>query len=457
MAKFGQCCCSVCCLDQTEFEAAFTSIKIDGASATISHDGCCHYASKTITGAPKQVWCKQYFGYQYTESATIEQKLIKTKKIGGGSYLLNNFGCPIAYDPPDEPANWACDDIRDCGKTERTQGQIVQGWGLADGYLKEIRVAIYQAHVSCNGEVGECKYVVQCSAYFQLRVGRGARIEFPRTTVRTTQSPCCEQTPFGVAEGIDQYDYHPSCDLPDIGEGTPFDCNTSPIDWGTYQFHWLSRYKIYDNIADIPSTINFTDADTTNCVFTPCGDGDQEICFEFVPPTQTYREPMTLKKVGYYRNCRFCWSLDFECNDCGGVMMAPGIYGANFWRYDGKLASHNGNSEEYQEVYLVLGTQIGGSILEDTCHRPIPISYNSPGPSEAQIAADTNNCHWWDCVDCIYTGNDPMVPPLQVVMPSVTAYSLTQSYDDGEDIGSEVCITFPNITVEIISADPEPE
>jgi hypothetical protein len=42
-------------------------------------------------------------------------------------------------------------------------------------------------------------------------------------------------------------------------------------------------------------------------------------------------------------------------------------------------------------------------------------------------------------------------------MADITAYSLTQSYDDGEDIGSDVCITFPNVTVEIISAEPEPE
>jgi hypothetical protein len=464
MAKFGQCCCSVCCLTTGEFDAAFTTIKINGEGTTISHDGCCHYASKTITGAPKQIWCKQYFGYQYTESATIQQRLIKTKKIGGGSYVVDPItGCPLGYDPPDEPANWACDDVRDCGKTERTQGQLIQGFGVVDGYLKELRVAIYQAYVSCNGEAGECKYVVQCSAYFQLRNGLGVRSVFPRTTVRTTQGVCCEQTPFGVEEGVDQFDYHPSCDLPDVGEGDPFDCETSDeIQWGIYRFYWLSRYKIYDAIEDIPSTINFTDADTTNCVFVPCGDGDQEICFEYIPPQQTYREPMRLQKIGYYRNCRFCWSLDFECNDCPGTVMTPqNPYGPNIWRYDGKLASHVGNSEQFQEVYVVFGTgpDIGGtsSNLDDTCHRFIPLPFMSPGPSEAQIAADTNNCHWWDCVDCIYTGQDPIVPPWQIKMADITAYSLTQSYDDGEDIGSDVCITFPNVTVEIISAEPEPE
>ena len=316
--------------------------------------------------------------------------------------------------------------------------------------------------MSCGGEVGECKYVVQCSAKFQLRFGAGGRNEFPRTTVKTTQGVCCEETPPG-ADGLggigDQYDYHPTCDLPDVGTGSSFDCNAFS-DWSGGGFYWISRYKIYDTIADIPSSMSFTDSDTTDCVFVPCGDGDQELCFEFLPPTQTYRDPRQLQKVGYYRNCRFCWSLGFACDDCGGILLPPGIYGANFWRYDGKTAAHDGYSETFQEVYVVLGTnpnEIGGtsSPLDDTCHRFKYVPFGSPGPSEAQIAADTNNCHWWDCVDCIYTGNDPMVPPWQVKMPTVTAYSLTQSYDSGPDIGSEVCIPFPSVTVEIIAADPE--
>jgi hypothetical protein len=111
------------------------------------------------------------------------------------------------------------------------------------------------------------------------------------------------------------------------------------------------------------------------------------------------------------------------------------------------------------DKYVVFKNDSGGLNLNDfrdPCHRSKRIPFGSPGPSEAQIAADSNNCFWWDCVDCIYTGNDPIVAPWQVKMATVSAYSLTQSYDT-TDIGSEVCIPFPDVLVEVIAAVPEGE
>ena len=463
MAKIGKCCCGDCCLSAAEFNAAFATIKIDSTAATISNNGCCNYASKIINDAPTQYWCEQYWGYQYTESATIQQRVIKTQKINGGSWVLDGFGiCPVGYQPPQTPTS-ACEDVRDCGKTERTIHEYGQAWGVIKGKLKEIRVAIFQSNLSCNGGAKACKYVVQCSARFSLQIGQGSRYEKVRGTIKTTQSPCCEETPVGgqsIGGDYEQYDYHESCDKPDIYEvDPPFNCETSPsIQYGGSSDYWQSRYKIYDTLDDIPSTINFTDDDVINCIFqpSPCGNGDQELCFNFYGPTKTYRTPLTPKKFFFYRSCVACWNVNFPCNTCGGVRLVPGVsYGANYWRYNGKTASHFALGSDL--IYDVIAIfENGGGDFDDTCHRFKPLLFNSPGPSEAQIEADVNNCHWWDCVDCIYTGSDPIVPPYQIKLPNVTQYSLTQSYDEGIDAITKVCIPFPSVNVQILKVGAPP-
>jgi hypothetical protein len=466
MGKFGKCCCEpVCCLTLAELQTRFTNVVISGPTTpkTVSFtaDGkpCCNTAT-TVLVAPTPVRaCKYLFEKSSELAVTVQQKILKSKKATGGTYRelvppSTLTGCPVDISIGDQSAASMCDDVRDCGKT-RFYSKISYSTNLVVDYsIEEVRVDIFEAAVSCDNEPSVCKLVVQVSQLLKVLTGVGTGKYEQRTTTHTGQSPCCERTPSGAAQGSDEYDYHPACDLPDILINEPFDCDDDAqiVFAPAPSYIWNSRFKFYDSLADVPTTITVTDADTTDCVFDVCTEGDA-VCVGSNATPGGFFPPFELRTIGYMKNCQFCFDYGFECDDC--LMRLATVdftcYADNLWRWEGRNASWKSFTEDgIMDTYRTIDGGAINNLWASTCFRlKFPdVAECGFGASEEDIAADTNGCFWWDCVDCVLSGADPFLGPYQRHIHDVTELLQNNEIDYGEG-PQEICIPFVSTTLQL--------
>lgn len=468
MARFGKCCCEpICCLTLEELQTRFSTVVISGpiSPRTVEFvaDGkpCCNSATANIASPTVVRECKYLFNQAAEQAITVQQKILKSKKVFGGTYLPGSgalAGCPTNISIGDQSAASMCDDVRDCGRTRFYSKIGFSYYLVVEHAIEQVRVDVYEAAVSCNDEPAQCKIVVQVSQLLRVLSGTGTAVFQQRTTTHTNQSPCCERTPSAAAQGGDEYDYHPACDFEDIFINETFDCNDdSMIDFAPSPgYIWNSRFKFYDSLADVPTTITFTDADKTDCVLDVCTEGG-EVCIKTNAIPSEFPEPLELRTIGYMKNCQFCFDYGFECDDCliGLGSVGPLCYADNLWRWEGRNASWSGFTEDgVTDTYRTIDGGVINNPWASTCFR-MKRAVIEPcedglgfGPSEADIAADTNGCIWWDCVDCVLSGQDPFVGPYQRHIHDVTELLQNNTIDYGTG-PQEICIPFVTTTIQL--------
>lgn len=468
MAKFGKCCCEpICCLTLEELQTRFSTVVISGPisprTVEFTADGkpCCNTATAEITSPTTVRVCKYLFEQSTELGITVQQKILKSKKAFGGTFIPGSgevAGCPTNISIADQSAASMCDDVRDCGKTRFYSKASYTTHLVVDYSIEQVRVEVYEASVSCNNEPAACKIVVQVSQLLRVLTGVGTGAFQERTTTHTLQSPCCERTPAGAAQGGDEYDYHPACDQFDIFIDQPFDCdNNDQIEFApASSFLWNTRFKFYDSLSDVPTTITFTDADTTECVLDVCTEGSA-VCIESNATPGGFEPPFELRTIGYMKNCEFCFDYGFECDDClvGLANVGPICYADNLWRWEGRNASWRSFTEDgISDTYRTIDGGVITNPWASTCFR-MKRAVIEPcedglgfGPSEADIAADTNGCIWWDCVDCVLSGADPYLGPYQPHIHDVTELMQNNSVEYGEG-APEICIPFVTTTIQL--------
>jgi hypothetical protein len=278
-----------------------------------------------------------------------------------------------------------------------------------------------------------------------------------RTAAMSGKSSCCE-------ENIQGYDFNsgfPPVEIP--GEectstkpyhDSPFNC-PADVTFGAEVTYWLLRYRVYDTPEDIPETITFTDADVNECNFETCIEGVDSLCFY---PIGASLDPVTggtIRSIGYLYNCQFCFNIGIECDVCakfsGGYPCScepretDRTHSESRFTEDGIMETFNVVSNPF----LIKTTACHNLFWEnyapgrwvqdcDACDNPI-----YPGPPEDE----QNECNWWDCIDCYFSGADPIVPVYQMKVATVDSYTFAVSFTKQIEPTDEVCIPFPTVVV----------
>lgn len=465
MGCFGSCNCSPCCMDAAELAEIATSVTIlrESETDTVSFvsNGCCHTA--TATDDTIYYTCDTLLVVDRTINETIQvsSKMIKSKKYvldPPGTYQQNDVFCTFFYDEPDASAASFCDDVYNCGTVQRAVELKTQRWIAVRWAYGETKVSIYKANMTCEyGGTIECKYVVECAVEVRAAHGAGSWQSTTRTASMSGKSSCCE-------ENIQGYDFNsgfPPVEIP--GEectstkpyhDSPFNC-PADVEFGAEVTYWLLRYRVYDAPEDIPATITFTDADINECNFETCIEGVDSLCFY---PIGASLDPVTggtIRSIGYLYNCQFCFNIGIDCDVCakfsGGYPCSCEPRETDRTHSESRF-TEDGIMETFNVVnnpFLIKTTACHNLFWEnyapgrwtqdcDACDNPI-----YPGPPEDE----QNACNYWDCIDCYFSGADPIVPVYQMKVATVDSYTFSVNFTKQIEPTDEVCIPFPTVVV----------
>jgi len=466
MGCFGSCNCSPCCMDASELAEIATGVTIvrGGETDPVSFvsNGCCHTA--TATDDTIYYTCDTLLVAEryINETIQVSSKMIKSKKFvldPPGTYQQGDVFCTFFYDEPNASAADYCDDVYNCGTVNRAVELINQKWIAVRWAYGETKVSIYKANMTCEyGGAIECKYVVECAVEVRAAHGAGSWSSFTKTASMSAQSTCCEQN----IQGYDFNSGFPPSPIPGIEctttkatHDSAFDCNED-VEFGAEVSYWLLRYKVYDTADDIPTTITFTDADVNECNLETCIEGVDSLCFYPIGAGLDTETGGTIRSIGYLYNCQFCFNIGIECDVCakfsGGYPCSCDLdretdrtHSESRFTEDGIMQTFNVVNNPFMVETSVCHNLFWenyapGRWLQDceTCDNPI---YPGP-PSDEQ-----NECNWWDCIDCYFSGADPIVPVYQMKVATVDSYTFSVNFTKQIEPTDEVCIPFPTVVV----------
>jgi len=474
MACFGKCNCG-CCLTPGELASIASSVDIDfdypgdtQSDVAFVSDECCHTA-KWIRGTCCQYAyeCQKALEHIAEESITVSNKIIQSEKLvlnPGATVGQSAEGwCFLIYDEPFPSADDVCDTEVNCGTVEKTYS-VRETMYDAVGYdFNEVRVSIYKRDIVCTeGQPAECKVIVEVAQSVDVILGGSLQVSVARTKTTSDVFECCEEIP----DCFDEKAHDPEIDCNDVEDNTKFG-------FGNNSRYWLVKYKVYDDIDEIPSEITFDAIDPA----WPCGriafcgpdpgtpdqyiQGD-ELCFVFTVTTDDYT-PGNITQVAFSYSCFYCLDFGVPCRADGAGVDGypcnfppnpprpclcdhPGFGGQNV---SGALSAMPGLGETYNTVSNAVFLDASGCfrlIYEgapqiwpnecEECDIQNPDQWGQPAVPESLRTI----CTYWDCPECALTWNDPAVAPYQDKIATVDAYSFTQSTPVYNT--SPICIPF---------------
>lgn len=467
MACFGKCNCG-CCLTPGELASIASSVDIDwypvgytpGDPPTDStsnvpfiSDDCCHTA-KWVRGdcCGYSYECQKALEYIAEESITVSNKIIESEK-----YVLNPGAtvgqsaegwCIFIYDEPLLSADDVCDTEINCGTVTKTYA-VRETMYDAVGYdFNEVRVSIYKRDIVCTeGQPAECKVIVEVAQSIDVILGGSLQVSVERTKTTSDVFECCEEIP----DCFDEKEHDPEITCEDVADNTKFS-------FGNNARYWLIKYKVYDDIDEIPTEITFDAEDPA----WPCGriafcgpdpgtpeedmlDGDICFAFSFDIPNN---EGGSITQVAFSFSCFYCLDIGVPCRPDGGgdpitgclappfplkpcLCDHPGFAGQNM---SGPASAMPGLGETYNTVTNSVFVDASGcfQLIYEGAPQIWPNDCEQCQGDEltAQPAVPESLrtiCTYWDCPECFLTFNDPAVAPYQNKIATVDAYSFTQS------------------------------
>ena len=474
MSCFGKCNCG-CCLTPGELASIASSVDIDfdypgdtqNDVAFISNE-CCHTA-KWIRGTCCQYAyeCQKALEYIAEESITVSNKIIQSEKLvlnPGATVGQSAEGwCFLVYDEPFPSADDVCDTEVNCGTVEKTFAVRETIYDAVGYDFNEVRVSIYKRDIVCTeGQPAECKVIVEVAQSVDVILGGSLQVSVARTKTTSDVFECCEEIP----DCFDEKTHDPEINCDDVEDNTKFS-------FGANGRYWLVKYKVYDDIDEIPAEITFDAIDPA----WPCGriafcgpdpgtpdqyiSGD-ELCFAFsfeVPDNQGG----SITQVAFSFSCLYCLDLGVPCRADGTGVDGypcnfppnpprpclcdhPGFAGQNV---SGPASAMPGLGETYNTVSNAVFLDASGCfrlIYEGApqiwpnecpnCDLFDPNQWSQPAVPESLRTI----CTYWDCPECALTWNDPAVAPYQDKIATVDAYSFTQSTPVYNQ--SPICIPF---------------
>lgn len=471
MGCFGKCNCG-CCLAPGELASIASSVDIDWfpvgyapgdppADSTTNvpfvSNECCHTA-KWIRGTccAYAYECQKALEYIAEESITVSNKIIESER-----YVLNpgatvgqtaEGACFFIYDEPFLSADDICDTEVNCGTVTKTYA-VRETMYDAVGYdFNEVRVSIYKRDIVCTeGQPAECKVIVEVAQSVDVILGGSLQVSVEKTKTTSDVFECCEEIP----DCYNEKEHDPEINCDDVEDNTKFS-------FGANGRFWLVKYKVYDDIDEIPTEITFDAEDPA----WPCGriafcgpdpgtpeadmlDGD--ICFSFAFDIPNM-EGGSITQVPYSYSCAYCLDLGVPCVIDNGGFPVRGLegYSCNDSQFPGVdcICDHPGFAGQNSSGPALAMPGIGevfntvsNSVFVDAsgCFRLIyegaPQTWSNDcefcfpdfGGQRAVPESLRTICTYWDCVDCWLTLHDPIVAPYQDKIATVDAYSFTQS------------------------------
>lgn len=476
MACFGKCNCG-CCLGSSDLANIADTIKIDfPASDPLNRElvqsDCCWSANRP-TGYTDYLYLTNLVQeYTANESVQISVKIIESQKIPlntPATVSANGEGdCQLFFDDPMPSAESVCNEEVNCGTVLKEAEYIERVYAGIGYFIKDIKVSIHKELMVCeeNGPT-ECKYIVECAVLFEVVEGGYLYISHTLNLTHTDEFQCCSRI---------------NCETEKLTHDEDFGDEPGNLDHWSYGAPgelWMVRYKVYDDIADIPDTITFLDSDINVCNTSTCQPATDSLCF-FTEAEDINGTPGIVQSVPLLYTCLYCIDFEMICfpslddYPCGRGFPPPFPCDCDpnaLTRFDANNLSQLGQtfggfSTSYNTLLSTALQLFDGSpchvLPNPDFYTPLDCIGTNLNPGQCYDAnletgqnaypgvdvADRTICNWWDCQDCYFTGHDPAVPPYQYKMHNIDSYSFSDNWNPYPQ-DPNICIPFPAITVRL--------
>ena len=461
MGCFGKCGCADCCMSDAELNDIASSVTIEHTiytrTAAFSEGDCCHTAE---IGDPED-YDTECYGFVTNDIRVNESITVRARFIRSQVYVPDT---PIETCIPSdfvEPPEYGevCGDTGDCAVTTKNYAEIEKIAGFVRWKYGRTRVSILKRLMQCPGfEEPQCKYVVECAIETLVQLGGLRKKSITKNSTSSGGDGCCHSSSGWRIIPGDNEDLPAGSDCfwNQTQPSPTFDCiaDDDDISWGASTSYWIRKFKVYDTANDIPSVITMDNDTTSNCVYEPCQEGNQELCVLSVGDNLDPTPGGNLVTVVSQSSCGYCIQMEPKCNspECGE-------FAQNYCSCDPEGRVRNNNVQGIAfgfDSFAYVNNPY--AVTNGVCFYPRLVDYtatnNHPGceecenhplgyPGSGVPPEERTECNWFDCFNCL-TGDDPFIPRLQPMQNTVDAYSFSSSAEEYTDA---YCIPFPNVTL----------
>ena len=461
MGCFGKCGCEECCMSDEELSDIASSVTIQhtiyNQTATFSEGDCCHVAE---IGDPDD-YDTECYGFvtndiRVNESITTRARFIRSQVYTPPTPIED---C-VTTDFIEQPEySEVCGDVGSCGATTKTYAEIEKVAGFVRWKYGRTRASILKRLIQCpEHEEPQCKYIIECSIETLVQLGGLRKKSITKNSTIGSGDGCCHSSSGWTILPGDSSD-NPAgsdCFWNQTQAEPTFNCITDDddISWGASTSYWIRKFKIYDTAEDIPSVINLTNSDTSDCVYEPCQDGADELCFNIIGDNLDPIVGGNLVTVVSQASCGYCIQTEPTCfsSECIPLKddycpcdpnwafrhnnMAGLIFGNDSFSYVNNPYAVSNGVCLYPRLVDYTATSNYHSCTD--CNVP-----TNPYLGQGVPPSERTDCNWFDCMNCL-AGDDPFIPRLQPLPDTVDAYTFSSTAE--EYIGT-YCIPFPNVTL----------
>jgi len=461
MGCFGKCGCADCCMSDAELNDIASSVTIEHTiytqTATFSEGDCCHIAE---IGDPDD-YDTGCYGFVTNDIRVNESITVRARFIRSQVYVPDT---PIETCLPSdfvEPPEYGevCGDVGNCAVTIKNYAEIEKIAGFVRWKYGRTRVSILKRLMQCPGfEEPQCKYVVECAIETIVQLGALSKKSITKNSTSSGGDGCCHSSSgWTILPGESSDNPAGSdCFWNQTQLEPTFNCigDDGDISWGASTSYWIRKFKVYDTADDIPSVITMNNDTTSNCVYEPCQEGNQELCVLIVGDNLDPIPGGNLVTVVTQTSCGYCIQTEPLCfsSECTPLQ-------DNFCSCDPDFADrHNhvqGIATGFDSFAYVNNPY---AVSNGVCFYPRLVDYTATSNYKScdgcNVAPnfyfgqgvppdERTDCNWFDCMNCL-AGDDPWLPRLQPQPNTVDAYSFSSSAEEYTDI---YCIPFPNVTL----------
>jgi len=457
MGCFGKCGCAECCLSEEDMSDIASSVRVQhpryDSTVTFDHSDCCNTAQAGDTLGGFSYYCVTTNTLTTNESISIASLMYKTKKVSASPPITT-------CEEPDYPLvdfGEVCSDVVTCGNATKTYNEVRKVAGFVAWTYGRTRVSVIKRLVVCSeGAEPVCKFIVECAVEVIYQLGALEKVATTKNSTLSNQSDCCT-----LGQGYDNNSGFPpllipnndTCSWSQTETGPTFDCSIDADDavWGNLATVWIRKIRVYDTAGDIPSSITFSNGDSTTCVYEPCQESEGDLCIAIGGDSVAANTGGNIVNVVNTTSCGYCFSFGRECGDCPESI---GNY-CSCEPNDNRIDSNNGIAFGFDSFsYVNNAWKVDNSVCHTIdldnigafrwfadCTDCIdhPLGYPGVGVPEEE----RNDCNWWDCYRCV-DGWDPVIDVHQQKQSNVTAYTF---YSTSVPYAELYCIPFPNVTI----------
>ncbi len=460
MGCFGKCGCAECCLSEEDMADIASSVRIShpryASTVTFNHSDCCNTATAWDGLYPEIHHCFVTNDMRANESITVRARFIRSQVYVPDTPIETCL--PTDFVEPPEYGE-VCGDTGNCAVTVKNYAEIEKIAAFIRYSYGRTRVSVIKRNIYCYGSSDvQCKFVVECAVEVVYSMGGMRKKSVTKNSTSSGGDGCCHSSSGWTILPGEQSD-NPAgsdCFWNQTEEEPSFICYLDGPDvaYGATQTAWLRKYRIYDTADDIPSSITFDSDTTSDCVYEPCQDGEDSLCFAISGDVYDPIPGGNLVTVVSQSSCGYCIQTEPLCfsSECTPLQ-------DNFCSCDPDFVDrHNhvqGIATGFDSFAYVNNPY---AVSNGVCFYPRLVDYtattNYPSCDGCNIAPnfyfgqgvppeERTSCNWFDCMNCI-SGDDPWLARLQPQPNTVDAYSFSSTADEYSEA---YCIPFPTITI----------